>query len=127
MLADRAERLKAAEQASSYLSRIDLLTMKHGLGAAALILGLPLTAFAQSNVSITNFKADRVVGTDFMSTLANLISVFLLWAGVIAFIVVMYGGYLFLTAGGDTAAVSKARSTIIGAIIGIVIITMSYV
>jgi hypothetical protein len=45
---------------------------------------------------------------------------------VIFFILMVYGGFLWMTAHGDEGTVTKAKETIIGAIIGIIIILASY-
>ncbi|OGH66026.1 MAG: hypothetical protein A3B90_02940 [Candidatus Magasanikbacteria bacterium RIFCSPHIGHO2_02_FULL_41_13] len=45
---------------------------------------------------------------------------------VIFFILMVYGGFLWMTAHGDEGTVTKAKDTIIAAIIGIIIILASY-
>ncbi len=46
--------------------------------------------------------------------------------GMVLFGYLLYGGYKYMTAAGDSAAVTKALGIIRNAIIGIVIISMSY-
>jgi hypothetical protein len=46
-------------------------------------------------------------------------------AGVSAVIVILVAGVMFVTAGGDAQKVAGARKTIIGAVIGLVVIAMS--
>lgn len=45
---------------------------------------------------------------------------------VIFFILMVYGGFLWMTAHGDEGQVTKAQETIIGAVIGIIVILASY-
>ena len=45
---------------------------------------------------------------------------------VIFFILMVYGGFLWMTAHGDEGQVSKAQETIVAAIIGIIVILASY-
>jgi hypothetical protein len=46
-------------------------------------------------------------------------------AGVAAVIVILVAGVMFVTASGDAAKAANARKTIIGAVIGLVIIAVS--
>ncbi len=62
----------------------------------------------------------------FFQLLANIISFLLLVAGIIAFFYVLYGGFMYLTSGGDQTGAQKGRTMIANALIGIVIIFLSY-
>lgn len=48
-------------------------------------------------------------------------------AGAIAVIYLIYGGLLYITAGGDAEKATKGRTALINAIIGIVIIALAFV
>lgn len=48
------------------------------------------------------------------------------FVGALFIVLVIYGGFTWMTAGGDTGKVQKAKDTIIKATIGIVIIMSSY-
>lgn len=47
--------------------------------------------------------------------------------GVMAFIYILYGGVKFVTSGGNPAGAEEGKKMIIGAIIGIMIISLAYV
>lgn len=47
--------------------------------------------------------------------------------GAIAFIYLIYGGILYITAGGDAEKATKGRTAIINAVIGIIIIFLALV
>ncbi len=93
-------------------------------------------ALAQQNSSDTLSSNDffrlripifRTTNEDsFFTLLANIINFVLLLAGIIAFFYVLYGGFLYLTSGGDQAGAQKGRTMIANALIGIVIIFLSY-
>ena len=56
----------------------------------------------------------------------KIINFFLGFVGLIAVLMLLLGGVRYLTSGGDDQAVQKAKSTILYAIIGIVIVVLSY-
>lgn len=63
--------------------------------------------------------------------LTGLVTKILVWlfafAGIIAVIYLIYGGILYITAGGDAEKATKGRTALVNAIIGIVIITLAIV
>jgi hypothetical protein len=46
--------------------------------------------------------------------------------GAYFFVLILYGGFLYMTAGGEAAKTTKARQTIVNAIIGMLIVASSY-
>ncbi|MBU1132641.1 TrbC/VirB2 family protein [Patescibacteria group bacterium] len=58
--------------------------------------------------------------------IGNIINILLGLLGVILVIIIVYAGYLWMTAGGDTEQVKKAKSWMINAVIGMIIILSSY-
>jgi hypothetical protein len=46
-------------------------------------------------------------------------------AGIAAVIVIIVGGFMYITAGGDAGRAKNARSMIIGAIIGLIVIVLA--
>ncbi len=59
-------------------------------------------------------------------TVQNIINLLLYIAGVIAVIIIVIGGFRYVTSNGDPGAASKAKNTIIYALIGLVIAAMAY-
>jgi len=57
--------------------------------------------------------------------LAKIINVLLLFAGILAMLAIIYGGIQYMTAAGDQEKSSKAKRTLIAAIVGIVVIIIS--
>jgi hypothetical protein len=64
--------------------------------------------------------------TDLNAIIGNLIGAVIGFLGVVLFLYLMYGGFLWMTAGGDTGKVKDATAIIRNAIIGLVIIAASY-
>ncbi len=58
--------------------------------------------------------------------LGKLIGALIGFVGALLFFYMLYGGFLWMTAGGDEGKVKSARLVIKNAIIGIVIVAMSY-
>lgn len=65
-------------------------------------------------------------GGSLAQTVGAIISAFLGFLGVVALILIIYGGYLWMTAGGNEEKVKKAQTLLKNAIIGLIIITMAY-
>lgn len=89
---------------------------------------VPLVAYAQvTEKQLNDLNVPLITHGNLIGTLVYLLRLFLLWAGIIAFLFVLWGGFTYLTAGGDAAATARAKSIIINAIIGMIIIALSYV
>ena len=57
---------------------------------------------------------------------SNLIQALVMLAGVALFIMLLIGGFKYLTSGGDAKKTESGRSTIMWAIIGLVVMISSY-
>ncbi len=70
--------------------------------------------------------ASGTEGNQNLKTLAgkvvNLIS---LVVGIVAIIMIIYGGFRYITSGGDSGRVGNAKNTLIYAIIGLIIVALS--
>jgi len=67
-----------------------------------------------------------MAGTDIRVIIANIIRVALSLLGIIAVSLVIYGGYLYMTAGGNEEQVASAKNVLKNAVIGLIIILSSY-
>lgn len=56
----------------------------------------------------------------------NLIYWLLIFAGVVTLFLIIFGGFKFMTSGGDPKAVEDARKTIVWAIVGLVVVLSSF-
>lgn len=65
--------------------------------------------------------------TDLKAAIGRVIQIFLGFLGIIAVILILFAGFLWMTAGGDSGKVDKAKGYIKNAVIGIVIILASYI
>lgn len=95
--------------------------------AAVLTLAPSALAATQLQTCATGFTALCSLGVaNFGKLVGTLIQFIFVVAVVAALLYLIYGGFKWLTSGGDKNAVSGARDHIIAAIIGLVIIFLSY-
>lgn len=113
--------------------------------AAGLLIALPFTPIAPAFVQIVQaapgdsgalttddfLKTDFVDSTglgeaDLQETIGNLIRVALGFLGVFAVCIVLWGGFKWMTAGGNDEKVSEAKRLLIAGLIGIAIILSAY-
>lgn len=67
-------------------------------------------------------------GTDAIGTLArNVVNIFSFVVGAIAVIMIIYGGFRYITSGGDSNSVGSAKNTLIYAIIGLIIVALAQI
>lgn len=64
--------------------------------------------------------------TDIRIFIARIIQVALGFVGTILFVIMLYGGWLWMTAGGNSEQIDKAKKVLINACIGLGIILMAY-
>lgn len=64
--------------------------------------------------------------SDLGEVYGNLVSAILGFAGITLFILLLIGGFKFITSGGDPKAVEGARKTISYAIMGLVVLLLSF-
>jgi hypothetical protein len=102
--------------------------------AVSLVLMAPAVALGQNQVS-DGLRTGGLQGLfgygglNSSQSLTELIAnvIMLLFAGAIAVVFVIIGGYQYLTSGGNEETAEKGKKTLINAIIGVVIIVMAYV
>lgn len=95
------------------------------------ILTLPYFVFANpmkglKEVATNGGYSENVSETSFSSTLGTIIQAFLGFLGIIFIILMIWAGYNWMTAGGNEEKVTKAKTTIVRAIIGLIITASSY-
>ncbi len=86
-----------------------------------------LINFSQAKIDISPSLATTFgLGTKgFKQILIDIVNAFLGLVGVVALSVILYGGFLWMTSGGNPQKIEKARSVIISGIIGLAVILSS--
>lgn len=87
--------------------------------------GSSLGANNLGNLQLSIFTPANA-NTGLLTGIAGIVQFALLIAGLLAFCYALYGGFSYLTAGGKDDGATAGRKIIINAVIGLIIIFMSY-
>ncbi len=110
------------------LKKLDLIQAVRII-AMALMLVLPAVSYAQlPNLNCSDLQG---VNCNQTQTVSGLIKLVINWmlalAGLIAVLFLIVGGFWYITSAGNEEQAEKGKGTVINAIIGIVIIVLSWV
>jgi hypothetical protein len=108
--------------------------------ALGLAMALPFVRFAPSLMPVAHAQplgAEDIIDSNFgdatglgqgdlKQTIGNLIRVALGFLGVVAVVIVLYGGFKWMVSGGNDEKVGEAKKLIISGIIGLAIILSAY-
>ena len=102
--------------------------MKKGLIAIFGLLVFTMTVMPAMALDVgLNYGTYTGLGTkDLREGIMNVIQILLGFLGIIAIVIVLYGGFVWLTSAGNEEKVSQAKQIITAGIIGLVIIFVSY-
>jgi hypothetical protein len=98
----------------------------------AAAMALPMLAMAQGAVTTDELLPPGIgveVGTgttDIRITIARIIRTAMSLLGIIAVLIILYGGFKWMTGGGSDEAVGDAKKIITAGIVGLVIILTAY-
>lgn len=74
----------------------------------------------------TALEASGGIEGNFFTLLGSLIGILVAVTGVILLVFIVIGGFYWMTAGGNTEQVAKAKRILVNSVVGIVIILISY-
>jgi|GEM_PF-403706 len=84
---------------------------------------------AGANLDVTSNCQSGITSQDATAKIndliADVINIFSLVVGVVSVIMIIYGGFRYITSGGESNSVSSAKNTILYAIIGLVIVALA--
>lgn len=78
------------------------------------------------SVAIPTITIPTTVGGDPKTWVVAIIDYALWFLGAIALVFAIYGGVLYITSGGDSDKTTKARNTLMYAVLGVIVIVVSY-
>lgn len=112
--------------------KLALASVSTVIGTAFIFLTAPLSAFAQSN-AIFDPARDSIPGLQqaggerpLRQIIGTVVTAALGFVGLIAVILFIYYGFLFLTAAGKDEQIKNAKKGMMYSIMGIVIILLAY-
>jgi hypothetical protein len=89
-------------------------------------LALPMAALAQVNVNTIPGTTFGLGTADLQSTVVKIIQWVLGFLGLIAVIMILYGGFMWMTAGGNEDKVASGKKIIIAAVIGLIVVLIAW-
>lgn len=89
-------------------------------------MGIIDRVLAQNDLNLGMLAPNNMTGQggigELVGTIANFVFII---AGIVAFVYLLYSGFIYLTAGGNADAAKKGQQGIINAVIGLVIIFLA--
>lgn len=98
----------------------------HAQGAAAVPAAQPTKTINEGDLGIQYGAATGLGATDVRVTIAQIIKVAMGLLGIIAVVIILIGGFTWMTAGGNEEKVGEAKKWIFSGIIGLAIILSAY-
>ena len=89
-----------------------------GVGEAT---GTPSTSAPGGNCGTAGANGN----TDLTSIASKIVNIFSIIVGIVAVIMIIYGGFRYITSGGDSGGVGSAKNTLIYAIVGLIIVALA--
>ena len=92
------------------------------VGQSLAVLAQTATSSPEAPISLTN-----PIGTvDISAIIGRIIAWVLRFLGVLALVMFIYGGILWMTSGGDEGQIKKGRETLVWAVAGLALVFFSY-
>lgn len=85
---------------------------------------LPLYFAASEKLDPGSIGVPRVTNAD--GVVNGIVNAAYFWAGIVCVIVIIVGGYLYVTSNGDAAQVKRGKNAVLGAIVGIIVILSAF-
>ncbi|MBU1037108.1 hypothetical protein KKF32_03665 [Patescibacteria group bacterium] len=104
-----------------FLTKKNLIALAGGL-----LWAIPLMVGAQASLGIEIGGSTGLGSRDLKETIASVLNVLLGFLGIIAVIVILLGGFKWMTAGGNEDKVAEAKKLLGAGIIGLIIILAAY-
>ncbi len=97
------------------------------IATSLLILALPFVASAATSYSIEDIGSQVGLGTaDLKDSVINIIQWILGILALVAVVMIIYGGFTWMTAAGNEDRIEKAKKIISAAVIGLIVILLAW-
>jgi cytochrome bd-type quinol oxidase subunit 2 len=105
--------LVAVPVAVPAIASADTIDISHNLGCGA-------------NLSTDQSSCSTSTGTNRIQTIVTqVVNIFSVIVGIVSVIMIIYGGFKYITSGGDSGNISAAKNTIVYALIGLVVVALA--
>lgn len=94
--------------------------------AVSLFSAMPVFAITANDLGITYGAATNLGSKDVRTTIAQIIKVALGMLGIVAVVIILIGGFKWMTSGGSDEGATEAKSWIFNGVIGLAIILSAY-
>lgn len=117
--------------------RKTIATIGASLALAVIPVAAPVAVYAEdpdiggnlgcgSNLNVDGTKCETETGSDrIQQIVTTLVNVFSVVVGIVAVIMIVVGGFKYITSGGDSGNITGAKNTIVYAVIGLVIVALA--
>lgn len=92
----------------------------------SILLGILIITLMLPKLSLGAELQDPLKGRDVTTLVADIIQYVLGFVGVIALVMFIYGGILWMTSGGSQDRIKKGKDTLVWAVLGLAFIFFSY-
>ncbi|MCB9803098.1 hypothetical protein H6761_03780 [Candidatus Nomurabacteria bacterium] len=92
----------------------------------ALLLVAPMAASAQANFGINDLNGTGLGTAGLKTTIGSLLNVALSFLGIIAVLIILLGGFKWMTSQGSSDKVDEAKKLIGAGVVGLIIILAAY-
>ena len=114
------KRIKQAVVALALVVGVGILAAPATVGAVNVFEACPATPTANDS-AVCKSKGD-----DIKTIIGPVVNTLLFLVGIVSVIVIIIGGIMYTVSGGDTGGVTKAKNTILYAVIGLAVAFMAY-
>ena len=105
------------------------LIITSGLTMNAITVGAQDTGLHATQQNLTNAATEvgyNTQNSDIQLMIGSIVAMILSFLGVIFFLLTIYGGFLWMTARGNTEQVDKAKKIMVNSVVGLVIVLFAY-
>ncbi|MCX6785418.1 MAG: Ig-like domain-containing protein [Candidatus Komeilibacteria bacterium] len=110
----------------NFFSKKTAVALAVFMALAAVFVFLPQLASAQASLGLEITGSTGLGTRDLKDLIVQIVNIVLGFLGIVAVIVILYGGFIWMTAGGEAEKIEKAKKIIINAAIGLAIILSAY-
>ncbi len=85
----------------------------------------PIVTHAQVSVDLPSSFAN-LASQDVKTTIGNIVQIAIGFLGILLVLYLLYGGFIWMTSGGDEGKIEDAKKMIVAAVVGLVLVIASY-